>query len=85
MTSIVSETTKCTQREQNARLDVTSLTSFIQNCIIDHLLLEFEAMLEDIKMKPKMLINFLWISLHWGTHAHLDTEKLFCGSLVSSQ
>ena len=50
--------TRCTQRKQNARLHVTSLTSSVNYCIIDHLLFVFEAMLEDIKMKQKLLINF---------------------------
>ena len=49
--------------EQNAQLDVTSLACYIV-VYIDHLLFVFEAMLEAIKMKPKMLINFQWISLH---------------------
>ena len=32
--------------------------NLILNCIINHLLFVFESMLEDIKMKPEMLINF---------------------------
>ena len=51
--------------EQNARLDVFSLTSVKKYCIINHLLFVFEAVLEEgIKMKPNMSINFHWISPH---------------------
>ena len=45
-----------TQRQQNAQINGTNLASVIKYCIIDHLLFVFEAMLEDIKMKPNMLI-----------------------------
>ena len=48
---LVSFITQCTQREQNARPHMTSLTSSVNYHIIDHLLFVFEAMLEDIKMK----------------------------------
>ena len=44
--------------EQNAPLDVINLASVINYSVIDFLLFVFEAMLEDIKIKPRMLINF---------------------------
>ena len=42
--------TRCTQREQNTQLNVTSLTSVIKFCK------------ENNKIKPNMKINVQWIS-----------------------